>query len=279
MDSFQSALNSALASRFGADIAAPVAEGCSEGLARLALHRVHRKYREEPVDARLVKLLCACALSAPSKSDLQQRDIVIVQDPVTRSAIADLLPHMPWVRTAPVFIVFVANARRLMQVSSWRGKPFPNSHLDLFFNAVGDAAIALAWFQTAAEAVGLGGCPISEVRNHATLVSEWLRLPELTLPFAGFCLGWPLEPGQISPRLPLDVTLHYDTFDDCGLREQIDAYDQRRQAVHPYPEQRDVECWGHSELYGWSEEKARHYAQPQRSDFGAFVRKQKFDLT
>jgi hypothetical protein len=183
------------------------------------------------------------------------------------------------VRAAPAFIVFVANARRLVQVSGWRGKPFPNAHLDLFFNAVGDAAIALAWFQAAAEVVGLGGCPISEVRNHASAVSKWLGLPELTLPFAGFCLGWPLEPGRISPRLPLDVTVHYDGFNDSGLLERVEAYDRRRQAVQPYPEQRDADRWGQSELYGWSEEKARHYAQPQRSDFGAFVRRQRFDLT
>ena len=33
-----------------------------------------------------------------------------------------------------------------------------------------------------------------------------------------------------------------------------------------------------AEFYGWSEDKARQYAVPQRADFGAFVRAQGFHL-
>src|SRR5262249_51831778 len=43
-------------------------------------------------------------------------------------------------------LVFAANGQRLPTISKLRGKPFPNDHLDLFFNAVVDAAIALATF-------------------------------------------------------------------------------------------------------------------------------------
>ena len=31
-------------------------------------------------------------------------------------------------------------------------------------------------------------------------------------------------------------------------------------------------------FYGWSEDKARQYAEPLRADFGAFVRKKGFNL-
>ena len=77
-----------------------------------------------------------------------------MRDKARREAIADLLPEMPWVREAPVFLVFLANGRRLPVISQLRGKPFPNDHLDLFFNATVDAAIVLATFLRAAEAVG-----------------------------------------------------------------------------------------------------------------------------
>jgi hypothetical protein len=36
------------------------------------------KFTPEPIDIKLVRSLCAMALSAPSKSDLQGRDIVII---------------------------------------------------------------------------------------------------------------------------------------------------------------------------------------------------------
>ena len=66
-----------------------------------------------------------------------------------------------------------------------RGKPFPNDHLDLFFNATVDAAIVLATFVRAAEAVGLGCCPISVIRDHAPTISDMLALPDKVIPVAG----------------------------------------------------------------------------------------------
>src|SRR4029077_12800074 len=119
---------------------------------------------------------CACALSAPSKSDLQQADILIVRDRAKIQAIGALLPEMPWLRETPVFLAFLANGRRLPQISQMRGKPFPNDHLDLMFNATVDAAIVMTTFLRAAEAVGLGCCPISVIRDHAATVSEMLAL-------------------------------------------------------------------------------------------------------
>ena len=36
--------------------------------------------------------------------------------------------------------------------------------------------------------------------------------------------------------------------------------------------------WGEAACYGWSEDKARQYAEPLRADFGAFVRAKGFRL-
>jgi len=91
-------------------------------------------------------------------------------------------------------------------------------------------------------------------------------------------LGWPAEEGALSPRLPLSVTVHEDRFDEDGLAGKIDAYDRRRAALRPYRRQRDPARFGEAAFYGWSEDKARQYAVPQRADFGAYVRKQSFSL-
>ena len=113
--------------------------------ARMAGRRVHRRTKDEAVDPALLRLLCACALSAPSKSDLQQADIVIASK-ADQAIIADLIPDQPFIRTAPAFLVFLANGRRLPEIARMRGKPFPNDHLDQFFNAAVDAGIVLATF-------------------------------------------------------------------------------------------------------------------------------------
>ncbi len=192
---------------------------------------MHRRYLDKPVEPALLRLLCACALSAPSKSDLQQADILVVRDPAKRRAIEALLPEMPWISEAPVFLVFLASGRRLPVVAELRGKPFPNDHLDQFHNAVSDASIVLATFLRAATAVGLGCCPISVIRDHAAAVSELLELPQRVIPLAGMCVGWPAGDGGITARLGLAVTLHEDRYDDGDLAQRIDAYDHRRRGA------------------------------------------------
>ncbi len=271
-------VRNALFERFGEQFTVDENLPGLDELARISAHRTHRHYLTRDVAPELLRLLCACALSAPSKSDLQQADILIMRENEKRNIIADLLPDMPWVREAPVFLVFLANGRRVPQISELRRKPFPNDHLDLFFNATVDAAIVLATFLHAAEAVGLGCCPISVIRDHASVVGELLALPEKVVPVAGLCVGWPAEQGTISPRLSLTTTLHEDRFAEGDLAAEIDVYDRRRAARRLYRSQREVARFGRAEFYSWSEDKARQYAVPLRADFGDFVRAKSFHL-
>jgi nitroreductase len=268
----------ALKERFGEDFAVdPQLSGLDE-LHRIAAHRVHRRYLAREIAPDLLRLLCACALSAPSKSDLQQADILIVRDGAKRRKIESWLTEMPWIAEAPVFLVFLASGTRLPALFELRGRAFPNDHLDQFFNPVSDASIVLTTFMRAAEAVGLGCCPISVIRDHAAAASELLGLPPRVIPLAGMTVGWPAEEGRITPRLDLSLTLHEDTYDGRDLAARLDASDYRRAATLPYRRQRDPARWGEAEFYGWSEDKARQYADPQRADFGKFVRGRGFGL-
>lgn len=271
-------IEQATAERFGTKLSvAPDAPGLDE-LARNLEHRSHRRYAERLVQPELLELLFACAFSAPSKSDLQQADIIHVSDASRRKAIVDTIPDMPWIMNAPVFLVFCANNRRIRQIGDWRGKPFVNEHLDHFMNAAVDAGLVMMNFIRAAEAAGLGTCPISAVRNRADTVSAVLELPQGVFPVAGLCVGYPAEAGRITPRLALNVTVHENRYDESDLREKIDAYDRRRHAALPYRRQRNIERFGEAPFYGWSEDKARQYAVPERTDFGVFIRKQGFSL-
>jgi nitroreductase/FMN reductase [NAD(P)H] len=269
-------IKAALFERFGEELAiAPELSGLQE-LEKIAGHRSHRRYLPRPVEPELLRLLCACALSAPSKSDLQQCDIVLVSDLAIRKGIVATIPDMPWIMDAPVFLVFAANGARLPFMCEVHGKPFPNDHLDQFFNAAVDAGIVLATFLRAAAAVGLGCCPISAIRDHPQTVSDLLNMPQRLIPVAGLCVGWPAEAGEVTPRLSLSTTLVDNAYGAPDIAQEIEAYDRRRAASRPYRRQRNVERWGEVPFYGWSEDKARQYAEPTRTDFGSFVRRKGF---
>jgi nitroreductase/FMN reductase [NAD(P)H] len=272
-----------LADRFGSD-AAEIELGDDAPLThrQLAARGSVRKFRPDAVPYSTLQRLCALALCAPTKSDLQHRDIIIIDAPSLKSQIAALLTDGPlgqkWLADVPTLLVFCGNNRRQRRIHALRDRPFANDHLDAFFNAAVDSGIALSAFVIAAEAEGLGVCPISAIRNHAATVSQLLKLPDHVFPVAGLAVGYPAETPPISMRLPLSVTVHRNAFGEDGLDAAIESYDRRREAAQPYAAQRHVKEFGLAETYGWSEDKARQYARPERADFGAYVRRIGFKL-
>ena len=271
-----------LEKRFGARLTQPHNMTIPESWPGLAGRGSCRAFLPEPLEPAVIETLCALALCAPTKSDLQQRDIIIVDDAGLRQALDRLLVDgplgQPWIAKAPHLLVFCANNRRQRLLHDWREMAFANDHLDAFYNAALDAGIAMAQFMVAAEAAGLGCCPISAIRNEAETVSTLLGLPQHVFPAVALALGKPAAPPKQSYRLPLSMTLHRDRYREDGLANSVGAYDERRSADQPYSAQRYAEDFGESANYGWSEDKARQYAKPERAGFGDFVRKAGFKL-
>ena len=264
--------------RFGAPLALGEDVADIEALRRVLLRRTHRHYAARPVPEGLLTVLTAAALSTSSKSDFQQASIIRVVDPEKRAALAALIPTMPWIGTAPVFFVFCGDARRLERIGELRGHPEPNGRLEGFFNAAVDAALTMQTFILAAEAAGLGCCPISVIRNHVDRAGEILDLPDKVFPVAGLCVGWPAGEGHISLRLPPAATVHRDRYDDAALAELIDAYDATRDRRHRLSreQQRDPAQFGYADFYGWSEDKARQAVQPEGGAFPPWLRRRGF---
>jgi len=249
-------------------------------LHQLLLRRTHRRYADRQVSEPLLRLLLAAAFSASSKSDFQQATIIRVEERARRDRLAVLVPDMPWIGNAPVFLVFCGDARRLERLAELRGHQVDNGKLEGFFNAAVDAALVLQTFILAAETAGLGCCPISVIRNHPDAVAEILDLPDKVFPVAGLCVGYPAAAGHISMRLPLEVTLHTNRYDDALLGEAVAAYDRGRDARYSIPreQQRLPEIFGYVSPYGWSEDKTRQAARPEGQDFPAYLRARGFTM-
>ncbi|WP_147112200.1 nitroreductase family protein [Tateyamaria sp. syn59] len=272
----QTDLTQAFAARYS-DAPAACADGAAL-LQSMAARGSCRAFEDRAVPQDVLDSLCAIAMASPTKSDLQQRDIVMLRSPDQRQRLAALVAGQAWVAQAPMLLVFCGNNRRQRLLHDWHEVPFANDHLDALINAAADAAIALGAFATAAEAMGLGCCPISAVRNDAGAVSDLLGLPDHVFPFAGLALGYPAAPVTLSKRLPLGVTCHVDRYKEEELRAAVEAYDKDRAATQPYGKQRFVDRFGQADTYGWSDDKVRQYSAPERAEFGAFIRKRGFCL-
>lgn len=266
-----------MAARFGIEARLPE---LPEAVRALVDRRVARRYRDQDVPDAVLDALLAAAQSAPSKSDLQQYSVVVLRDSVTIKRIADWIGTMDWIASAPVFLVWCGDMRRGQRLCEMHGMPHANNNLDTFLNASVDCALAMGAFMAAADAAGLGTCPISYVRSHIEKVTPLLGLPSGVFPVAGLTVGWPAFRRPVSMRLPPSVVVHRERYDDAHLPAEITAYDTRRRDREPLApgslKNRDV--YPPKENVGWSENVARQLSVPERFGFAAYLRTRGFDL-
>ncbi|MGA9866423.1 MAG: nitroreductase family protein [Acetobacteraceae bacterium] len=263
--------------RFGLDLPLP---DIAEGVRALLDRRVARRYRDEDVPDALLDALLAAAQSAPSKSDLQQYSVVVMRDPSRIKRIADWIGTMDWIATAPVFLVWCGDMRRGERLCAMHGMEHANNNLDTFLNTAVDGTLAMAAFMAAADAAGLGTCPISYVRSHIEKVAPLLGLPKGVYPIAGLSVGWPAFRRPVSMRLPPQVVVHRERYDDSAMEVEVGAYDERRRGREPIApgSLKNLDVYGPREGVGWSENVARQLSVPERFGFAAWLRTRGFDL-
>jgi FMN reductase [NAD(P)H] len=266
-----------LQARFGIDL--PGAE-VPDAIAALIDRRVTRRYTDQDVPDPLLDALLAAAQSAPAKSDLQQYSVIVMRDRARIRQIADWIGTMDWIATAPVFLVWCGDMRRGQRLCALHDMPHANNNLDTFLNTAVDFALAMGQFMVAADAAGLGTCPISYVRSHIERVSPLLGLPDGVYPVAGLTVGWPVFRRPVSMRLPPRVVVHQERYDDSTLADDIKAYDERRHARDPVAPGglKNNDIYPPREGVCWSENVARQLSVPERFGFAAYLKTKGFDL-
>jgi len=266
-----------LRARFGIDLPDVVVP---PELAPLLDRRVVRRYTDQPVPDSLLDALLAAAQSAPTKSDLQQYSVVVMRDAARIKQIADWIGTMDWIASAPVFLVWCGDMRRNQRLCELHRMPHANNNLDTFLNTAVDCSLAMAQFMAAADAVGLGTCPISYVRSHIERGTPLLALPPGVYPLAGLTVGWPVFRRPVSMRLPPSVVVHRECYCDERQNDEIRAYDERRRGREPVAAGalKNNDVYPPREGVGWSENVARQLSVPERFGFAAYLRTRGFEL-
>jgi nitroreductase len=270
-----------IAERYGAPVDYGKAMEADGAIGQILTRGSQRFFTPDPVPEDLLKVLLACAQSAPTKSDLQQYSIIVVRDPVKLVALGAMNSGMDWPTKAPVFLAFCADMRRIQRLAEMRGHDFQNDNVDTFMNGAIDAALAMLSFMYAAEGSGLGCCPISQIRNQIDVASEIMGLPDGVFPIAGLALGWPkYKTPRVSMRLPQETVVHWDSYDDGDLQERAEDYGTRRHEKSPIgPEkQRHTDKYGALAFCPWTENVVRQLSLPERGGFRAFLEKHGYNL-
>ena len=239
-----------------------------------------RKFSKKNISKELLTLLLTAAQSAPSKSNLQQYSIMVIQNQSLKNKISKLIGDTKWALTAPVFLLFLADIRRNIKITNHKGYNHKNNNVDTFMNGVIDSALSMQSMISASESIGLGICPISMIRNIIEEVKNLCKLPKGVFPIAGLALGWPDERSPVSIRLPQDIVTHYNTYNEKNLMDKINQYDERVFKVAPIErnKQRHVDIYGVAKKGTWSENISRQLSVAERKDFKKWLKNHGFSL-
>ncbi len=239
-----------------------------------------RKFLNKPISKELLTLLLAAAQSAPSKSNLQQYSILVIQDQNIKNEISNLIGKTKWALTAPIFLLYLADIRRNIKITNNRGYEHKNNNVDTFMNSVIDAALSMQSTICASESLDLGVCPISMIRNIIEEVKIICKLPKGVFPIAGLAIGWPDQKSKVSIRLSQNIVTHFDKYNEKDLIHKINEYDERVFKKDPILEnnQRHVDLYGVAKKGTWSENISRQLSVPERNHFKKWLQKNGFNL-
>ena len=237
----------------------------------LRSHRSIRKFVEEPLPDEVLGDIVRSAQSAATSSNLQATTVIRVRDPETRSRIAEVAGGQRQIETAGAFTVWCADLHRTRLACEMAGGSMTTGMTEQFIIATVDVALAAQNAVVAAEAQGYGICYIGAVRNDPQTVADLLRLPDQVYPVFGLCIGIPDQDPEVKPRLPVDVLLKDDVYDDAGDRERIETYDETLRAYYRTRT-------GGTKDSSWTEEMARLVDGERRPHMRGFLARRGFEL-
>lgn len=162
-----------------------------------------------PIAPEVKQALLEAAIAAPTAGCMSLYTILDITDPAIKAELAELCDHQPFIATAPVLLVFLADWQRWYDsfVAVTQGVTRTPAEGDLAL-ALSDANIAAQNTVVAAHALGLGSCYIGDVLEHQEKIAHLLHLPRYTMPATMLCIGYPTAQ-QLERTKPQRFPLHH----------------------------------------------------------------------
>lgn len=175
-------------------------------------HRSIRSYTDQTIAPELLNQLLETACRASNTGNMQAYSIVVTTDKTLKQKLSPAHFNQKMATQAPAILTFCADFNRVSQWCEQRDAVPGFDNFQSFMAATIDAMLVAQNFCVAAESVGLGICYLGTTTYNADLIIDVLQLPKLVVPITAVTLGYPAEETELTDRLPLEATVHYETY-------------------------------------------------------------------
>lgn len=187
-------------------------------------HVTIRKFKDKPVDSKLLESILYSGTRASTTGNMQVYSIVVTTSEKKRKELAPTHFNQPVALNAPVLLTFVADFNRFSKWCSYNNAKPGYSNFISFYTASIDALLVAQNVCIAAENYGLGICYIGTTTYNAREIIDVLNLPKLTFPVTTVALGYPDESPGLTDRLPLGGIVHHERYTDYSEERIRELY-------------------------------------------------------
>jgi len=199
-----------------------------------------RAYEDRPVSPEARDAILKAAMRAPTAGNLILYSIIEVDDPQAKKRLAVTCDNQPFIATAPMVLLFLADYQRwydyflacgVEEYCQRGGATMRGPEEGDLFLACCDALIAAQTAVIAAGSLGIGSCYIGDIMENYEIHREMFDLPRYTFPICLVCFGYP-TPQQSKRELTERFDRRFIVFQDRYRRLSREESEEMYRAMH-----------------------------------------------
>lgn len=196
--------------------------------------RCIRKYAPDPIPEEDLAFIRAAIRNTPTSYNAQQFSVIEVTDQALKDQLAEICKQ-PQLKNAGVDFIFLCDYNKMAVAAKAKGLAFPEVETTADGLIVGtiDASLAMMSGIVAAEAKGLGTCPIGYARTaDPEKITQLLKLPKGVFLVCALAVGIPAQSPDLKPKLPEDLVFFKNTYGTNDMAEKLLSYDKEITKYH-----------------------------------------------
>ncbi len=206
-----------------------------------------RAFQDQEIPEPLIEKLLDVANHAPSGGNIQPLSILLVRNREGREKLAQLAGGQPWVKNAPLSMIFCLDFYRIKKWAELCQTDFRGQQaLNHFLIAYADLMAAAQNVVILAESFGLGSVYIGSIQHEIDETRRYFEMPEHVLPMMVLCLGYPKSIPRTIPKLKKEAIVHqekYRKLDEDEIRKTFDdKYGKIDEDMEKYLERAFIEA-------------------------------------
>ncbi len=198
----------------------------------LMRRRSVRVFKDQKIPESMIEQLIDVANNAPSGGNIQPVSIILVRNAEGRKKLAELAGGQPWVKNAPLSMIFCLDFYRIKKWAEMCQTDFRGEEaLNHFLIAYADLMVAAQNVALLAEDIGLGTVYVGSIQNEIDETRNFFEIPKYVLPMMVLSIGFPKSIPSTIPKLKKEIILHHEKYLIPKEDEVQRAFDEKYGAM------------------------------------------------